>query len=70
MPPEVNSPWKIPLVREIAVILLIKLVLLMAIKVIWFDTPSASAEQPQQVFEHLLGSAPTPPNASPKENPR
>ena len=31
------SVWRIPLVREIAVILLIKLTLLLSIKAIWFN---------------------------------
>jgi len=35
-----KSAWRIPLVRELAAILLIKLVLLLVIKHIWFDAPT------------------------------
>ena len=53
----VQSPWRIPLVREIAVILVVKLALLMAIKVIWFDHPALAEEGQQRVVAHLLGAA-------------
>ena len=35
-----QSPWRIKLVREITLILLIKLAILLGIKAIWFDAPT------------------------------
>ncbi len=44
------------LVREIAVILIIKIVLLMTIKHIWFDAPTIPKNFDNQVAEHIAGS--------------
>ena len=58
---EDKSLWKAPLAREIAVILVIKLALLLAIKAIWFDHPAIPANAEQQVSAHLLGNPASPP---------
>jgi hypothetical protein len=55
------SVWRVPLVREITVILLIKLILLFSIKTVWFSAPTVPADGEAQVAEHLLGSRPIPP---------
>lgn len=68
MSPADKSVWKHPLVREIAVVVLIKLALLFAIKAIWFDHPALPTDSEQQVSAHLLGTAATLPTAS-KETP-
>ena len=44
------------LVHEIAIILIIKIVLLMTIKHIWFDTPTIPQNFDNQVAEHIAGS--------------
>jgi hypothetical protein len=65
------SVWRIPLVRELAVILLIKLVLLLVIKHIWFAAPTVPFAGTAQVAAHLLAAAPpTPPLPALEETPR
>ena len=65
------SVWRIPLVRELAVILLIKLVLLLAIKTIWFNAPTISLAGSEQVATHLFAVPVSPsPSAATKETPR
>ena len=44
------------LVREIAVILIIKIVLLMTIKHIWFNAPTIPKDFDNQVAERIAGS--------------
>ncbi|MDV8155875.1 cytochrome oxidase putative small subunit CydP [Acinetobacter bereziniae] len=44
------------LVREIAIILIIKIVLLMTIKHIWFDAPTIPKDFDNQVAERIAGS--------------
>ena len=44
------------LVREITIILIIKIVLLMTIKHIWFDAPTIPKNFDNQVAEHIAGS--------------
>lgn len=44
------------LVREIAVILIIKIALLMTIKLIWFDAPTIPKDFDNQVAERIAGS--------------
>lgn len=56
------SPWRIPLVREIGVILLIKLVLLMGIKAIWFDQPTLPENGTERLDSHLF-TRPAPPSS-------
>lgn len=51
-----SSPWRIPLVREMVVILLLKLVFLMAIKAVWFSAPTVPSDGIEQVGSHLLGT--------------
>lgn len=68
MSAEHKSVWKIPLVREITVILVIKLALLLAIKAIWFDHSTVPVDGDRQVSAHLLGnpaSLPTPSKETP-----
>ncbi len=43
------------LVREIAIILVIKVVCLMVIKAIWFDSPTIPRDIDSQVAEHIAG---------------
>lgn len=47
-----------PLAKEIAVILLIKLVLLMGIRSLWFDEPDPVKDDSAKVGQHLLGPVP------------
>ena len=51
------SPWRLPLMREITAILLIKLVLLLAIKVIWFDAPTIPENGAARVGAHLFNES-------------
>lgn len=44
------------LVREITIILIIKIVLLLTIKHIWFDAPTIPKDFDNQVAEHIAGS--------------
>ena len=43
-------------VREITAILIIKVILLMVIKNIWFDAPTIPKNFDNQVAEHIAGS--------------
>lgn len=43
------------LVREIAIILVIKVICLMIIKAIWFDSPTIPKGIDDQVAEHIAG---------------
>ncbi|MDF3935891.1 cytochrome oxidase putative small subunit CydP [Pseudomonas citronellolis] len=70
MSSEDHSFWTTPLAREIAVILVIKLALLMAIKAIWFDHPTIPVDAERQVSAHLLGTpAPISTSSPAKESP-
>ncbi len=51
-----TSHWRIPLVRELAVVLTIKLIILIAIKMIWFTEPTAPLKGSEKVSERLLGT--------------
>ncbi|MFR0687986.1 cytochrome oxidase putative small subunit CydP [Enterobacterales bacterium AE_CKDN230030158-1A_HGKHYDSX7] len=57
MPAQAPSPWKVPLVRELAIILLIKLALLLVIKAVWFDQPTVPADGSRVTSQHLLGDS-------------
>lgn len=46
------------LVREIALILVVKVICLMVIKVIWFDSPTIPKGMDNQVAEHITGVVP------------
>ncbi len=67
-----RSPWQIPLVREIACIVLIKLALLLGIKAYWFSEPTVPVDGTARVAERLLGSTASTPIeiAANKETPR
>ncbi|WP_278620849.1 cytochrome oxidase putative small subunit CydP [Ectopseudomonas oleovorans] len=65
-----TSPWRIPLVREIAVILMLKLTLLLGIKAIWFTEPTVPRDGQQRVENHLLGQPSAPSSTSTEETPR
>ena len=68
MSAEAPFSWKTPLVRELVVILLIKLALLFAIKTIWFDQATVPADGSAFISRHLLGDSQT--NLSDKERVR
>lgn len=53
-----QSPWRIPLVRELTLVLIVKLVLLLGIKAIWFDAPTLPDDGTQRVAKRLLGHLP------------
>lgn len=51
------------IVREITLILIIKVILLLIIKHIWFDQPTIPKNFNHQVVERIVGNTPsTPPN--------
>lgn len=52
---------KKPLAKEIGLILLVKLVVLMGIRSLWFDAPVLIKDDSAQVSQHLLGSLPISP---------
>lgn len=54
------------LVREIALILTIKVVCLLVIKAIWFDAPTIPKNIDHQVAQHIAGT----PSAVPQESSR
>lgn len=68
VPPQ--SPWRIPLVREIGVILLLKLVILLGIKAVWFSEPTVPANGSERVSERLLGTPRPSPASLREEAPR
>jgi len=45
-----------PLAKEIAVILVLKLVLLLGIRALWFGAPDTITDDSVKVGQHLLGS--------------
>lgn len=47
-----------PLAKEIAVILLIKVVLLLGIRCLWFGAPDTVKDDSAKVGQHMLGSIP------------
>ena len=57
-PPQ--SPWRIPLVREIGIILLIKLAILLTIKAVWFTEPTVPVNGSERISERLFGPATQP----------
>ena len=57
---------KKPLMKEIGLILLIKLVLLLGIRSIWFSAPVEVMDDGVKVGQHVLG----PPPAFPEKNPQ
>ena len=65
-----QSPWRIPLVREITAILLIKLALLLSIKAIWFDQPTLPENGTERLDSHLFSRPATPSSPLAEETPR
>jgi hypothetical protein len=57
---------KHPLAKDISLILLIKLVLLMGIRSVWFDAPVEVKDDGVQAGLHLLGNPPAPSEKNPK----
>jgi hypothetical protein len=57
---------KKPLAREIAVILLAKLVLLMGIHALWFSTPAPLKDERATIGQHLLGTSTVLPEKNPQ----
>ncbi|MFK3971695.1 cytochrome oxidase putative small subunit CydP [Pseudomonas sp. NPDC087358] len=57
---------KHPLAKEIGLILLIKLVLLMGIRSVWFDAPVQVSDDGVQAGLHVLGAPPEPSEKNPK----
>ncbi|HLV18242.1 MAG TPA: hypothetical protein VKY70_12340 [Pseudomonas sp.] len=55
-----QSPWRTRLVREIGIILLIKLFILLTIKTVWFTEPTVPVNGSERVGEHLFGPATQP----------
>lgn len=45
--------WKTPLVKELIIVLIIKLILIIIIYQVWFDEPIPQSEQ--MIEQHLLG---------------
>ena len=68
--PPPQSPWQIPLVREIAAILLIKLVILLSIKAIWFTEPTVPTDGTHRFDAHLFQPATPTPITPTEETPR
>ncbi|MFT0212392.1 cytochrome oxidase putative small subunit CydP [Pseudomonas sp. F1_0610] len=59
-----HSIWKIPLVKELAIILVLKLVILFSIKAIWFNEPTIPVNGTEKLDQHLFGApAPSPANS-------
>ncbi|WP_049269388.1 MULTISPECIES: cytochrome oxidase putative small subunit CydP [Pseudomonadaceae] len=65
-----RSPWRLPLVREITAILLIKLALLLGIKAIWFDQPTLPENGTERLDSHLFSRPATPSSPLAEETPR
>lgn len=63
-----KSPWRIPLVREIGIILVVKLVILFRIKAIWFSEPTVPVNGSARFDAHLFGTPP--PSQLTEEKPR
>jgi hypothetical protein len=51
---------KHPLAKEIGLILLLKLILLMGIRSVWFDAPVDVGDDGVQVGLHVMGAPPEP----------
>ncbi|WP_349292301.1 MULTISPECIES: cytochrome oxidase putative small subunit CydP [unclassified Pseudomonas] len=52
--------------KEIGLILLIKLILLLGIRSIWFSAPVEVMDDGVKVGQHVLGPTPTPPEKPPQ----
>jgi len=69
-PSPCSSPWRIPLVREIGIVLLVKLAILLTIKNIWFTEPTVPVNGSKRVSERLLGTSQPNPASHNEEKPR
>ena len=58
--------FKGSLSKEIAIILVIKLLVLLLIKFIWFAQPTVPGLDPQPIVEHVLGSGEKPSEGEPR----
>ncbi|WP_027591307.1 cytochrome oxidase putative small subunit CydP [Pseudomonas sp. RL] len=58
--PTPQSPWQTRLVREIGIILLIKLAILLTLKAVWFTEPTVPVNGSERVSERLFGPATQP----------
>ncbi|MCS3471088.1 hypothetical protein M2401_004849 [Pseudomonas sp. JUb42] len=56
-----KSLWRIPLARDIGIILIIKLVILFSIKAIWFGEPTIPEDNQAGVAAHLFDTPPVSP---------
>ena len=65
-----QSPWRIPVVREITGILLIKLAVLLSIKAIWFTEPTLPENGTERLDNHLFGQPAIQPSPLAEEKPR
>lgn len=52
-----RSSWRIPRVRDMALVLLLKFTLLFLIKIIWFDAPPAAVDGTQRMDQQFFGTA-------------
>jgi len=68
MPDERRSFWRLPLAREIAAIVVLKVAVLLVIKSIWFDAPTVPHDGIQRTSQHLRPATPSSPLA--EETPR
>ncbi|PAV49832.1 hypothetical protein CK486_03435 [Pseudomonas sp. HAR-UPW-AIA-41] len=68
MPDERRSFWRLPLAREIAAIVVLKVAVLLVIKSIWFDAPTVPHDGIQRTSQHLFNTAPS--SALAEEKPR
>ena len=57
---------KHPLAKEIGLILLLKLILLMGIRSVWFDAAVDVSDDGVQVGLHVMGAPPEPDENNPK----
>ncbi|MFS2157431.1 cytochrome oxidase putative small subunit CydP [Pseudomonas sp. Pseusp122] len=53
-----KSLWRIPLARDIGIILIIKLIILFSIKAIWFSEPGVPVDNQAGVAAHLFDTPP------------
>lgn len=60
-----RSLWRRPLAREISIILLLKLIILLGIKAVWFSAPTVPENGSARTGTHLLGELPSPAPLSP-----
>lgn len=62
-----DSIWQSPLVRELALILAIKLIVLFSIKTFWFEAPTVPENGTGRVENHFFESSPLEPQPTTEE---